>query len=45
MKLLSEIAAGGVQAEIMMRHKPLVFGNGHRREKADSGVLAKQTWV
>jgi hypothetical protein len=41
MKLLSGIAAAGVQAEIMMRHKPLVFRNGHREEKSDSGVLAK----
>jgi hypothetical protein len=40
MNLLSGIGTAGVQAEIMMSHKPLVFRNGHRREKADTGVPA-----
>jgi hypothetical protein len=37
MNLLSGIEAAGVQAEIVMSHKPLEFRNGHRREKSDSG--------
>jgi hypothetical protein len=40
MNLLSGIEAAGVQAEIMMSHKPPVFRNGHRREKSDTGVPA-----
>jgi hypothetical protein len=40
MNLLSGLDTAGVQAEIMMSHKPPVFTNGHRGEKPDTGVLA-----